>query len=76
MFPAFWAGPVAMSLPGITEILEESIHGAGECLPALLPSLLPVQYSRTMVLNMWVLTPLEVTHQLSCVSHIYLYYVL
>lgn len=29
MFPAFWAGPVTMSLPGISEILEESIHGAG-----------------------------------------------
>lgn len=29
MFPAFWAGPVTMSLPGITEILEESIYGAG-----------------------------------------------
>lgn len=28
MYPTFWAGLVPMSLPGITEILEESIHGA------------------------------------------------
>lgn len=48
MYTTFWAGLVSVSLPGITEILEESIHGARVLrMPASsLPPFPFVQHSR------------------------------